>query len=454
MQALTLKQRGLVGLTLFAMFFGAGNLIFPPWLGAQAGTESLGAFVGFLITAVGFPILGVMAVAESGGLKHLGGRVHPTFAALFMFLIYLSIGPCLAIPRTASTSFEMVMRPLLAQNGLLDAPLLGWTALGFAQLGYSILFFLAAFLVALNPEKLTTRLGKCLCPMLIGLICILWLGAFVNPLGDAAAPVAEYAGKAFSHGFIDGYQTMDTLAALNFGLIIAMNIRAMGIKSEGAVVKETVFAGCIAAVVFCLVYGALTQIGAEAGGAFSGMENGAQTLTAVAHQLFGTLGEVLLGLVFFIACFNTCVGLIACCSDYFSDLWPKLGYRGWAVVFAVVSMVISNAGLTLILKFSIPLLVAIYPLAIVLIALGLINLAWRTLHLHRWVYPISMFFTGVVSVTAGLEAFGFTVPFFSNLCANLPWADIGLGWISPAIGGAVAGLVLSWKIPHACDPRS
>lgn len=420
MQALTLRQRSLVGLTLFAMFFGAGNLIFPPWLGVQAGTESLSAFIGFLITAVGFPILGVMAVAESGGLKNLGARVHPVFAFIFMFLIYLSIGPCLAIPRTASTSFEMVVRPLLAEN----------------------------------PEKLTSRLGKFLCPTLITLICVLWLGAFVNPIGEAGAPAAAYAGAALAHGFIDGYQTMDTLAALNFGLIIAMNIRAMGIKSEGAVVKETVFAGCIAAAVFFVVYGALTQIGAEAGGAFTGMENGAQTLTAVADKLFGTAGQVLLGLVFFIACFNTCVGLIACCSDYFSGLFPKLGYRGWAVVFAVVSMVISNAGLTLILKFSIPVLVAIYPLAIVLIALGLINLAWKNLHLHRWVYPLSMLFTGVVSVTAGLEAFGLNVPFLSNLCADLPWSNIDLGWISPAIGGAAAGLFLSWKIPHACDPRT
>ena len=124
------------------------------------------------------------------------------------------------------------------------------------------------------------------------------------------------------------------------------------------------------------------------------------------------------------------------------------------MVFAAVSMVISNAGLTLILKFSIPVLVAIYPLAIVLIALGLINLVWKNLHLHRWVYPLSMLFTGVVSVTAGLEAFGLNVPFLSNLCADLPWSHIDLGWISPAIGGAAAGLFLSWKIPHACDPRT
>lgn len=440
MLSLSLRQRLLVGLTLFAMFFGAGNLIFPPWLGAQAGTETIPAFLGFLLTAVGFPILGVMAVAESGGLKTLGGRVHPAFAAVFMFLIYLSIGPCLAIPRTAGTSFEMVVRPILADMNLLDAPMAGWTVLGWAQLVYSIVFFLVAFLLALNPEKLTSRLGKILCPTLITLIGILWIGAFLNPIGEAALPAEAYSAGAFARGFIEGYQTMDTLAALNFGLIIAINIRAMGVKTEGGVVKETVFAGIAAAALFFAVYGALTHIGVQAGGVFSGAENGAQTLTAVADRLYGSAGLVLLGLVFFIACLNTCVGLIACCSDYFSGLMPRLGYRGWAALFAFVSMVISNAGLTLILKFSIPVLVAIYPLAIVLIALALLQLAWKGLGRRLWVYRGAMLMTGVVAVVSGVEAFGLTVPGLSALCAALPWAGIGLNWITPALAGAAAGL--------------
>ena len=454
MNALPLPQRLLVGFTLFAMFFGAGNLIFPPWLGAQAGDLGLPALAGFLVTAVGFPILGVMAVAESGGLKTLAGRVHPVFAFVFMLLIYLSIGPCLAIPRTASTSFEMVVRPVLEHLGMLETPFAGWTVLGASQLVYSIAFFLIAFTLALNPEKLTARLGRVLCPSLIVLIGVLWITALFNPLGEPGAAQGAYAAKPFFSGFIDGYQTMDTLAALNFGLIIAMNIRALGIKTESGVVKETVFAGIVAAVIFFVVYGALTQVGAEARALSSGFKNGAQILSAAAGALFGPLGAVLLGLVFFIACLNTCVGLIACCSDYFSGLVPKLGYRGWAALFAVVSMILSNAGLTLILKFSIPVLIAIYPVALVLIVLALITLAWRRLPEHRWVYPAAIFFTAVVSVTAGIEGFGVKVPFFSTLCAQLPWAAEGLHWVGPAVGGFFVGLLLSWKIPHACDPRT
>ncbi len=454
MTALPLPQRLLVGFTLFAMFFGAGNLIFPPWLGAQAGTEGVAALAGFLVTAVGFPILGVMAVAESGGLKTLAGRVHPVFAFVFMLLIYLSIGPCLAIPRTASTSFEMVVRPVLEHLGALDAPFAGWTLLGASQLVYSVVFFLIAYVLALNPEKLTNRLGRVLCPTLIVLIAVLWAGVFINPLGAPAAPQGGYAANAFFSGFIDGYQTMDTLAALNFGLIIAMNIRALGIKTESGVVKETVFAGVVAAVIFFCVYGALTQVGGEANALSGGFENGAQILSAAANTLFGPLGSVLLGLVFFIACLNTCVGLIACCSNYFETLVPKLGYRGWAALFAVVSMVLANAGLTLILKLSIPVLIAIYPVALVLIVLALITIVWRRLPEFKWVYPTTIFFTAVVSITAGIEGFGVTVPFFSTLCSQLPWFSLGLQWVGPAVGGFFVGLLLSWKIPHCCHPRT
>lgn len=446
--ALTFSQRLLVGLTLFSMFFGAGNLIFPPFLGAQAGTDMLAALAGFLVTAVGFPILGVMAVAESGGLTALASRVNGRFAFLFTLLIYLSIGPCLAIPRTASTSFEMVMRPALESAGLLEASFGDFGALALAQFVYSVLFFLLAYFIALNPEKLTQRLGKYLCPTLIALIFLLFAGILFQPLGEAAAPVAAYAHGAFATGFIEGYQTMDTIAALNFGLVIAMNIRAFGVKSEGAVVKETVLAGAIAACVFFAVYGALAYIGAQAGGAYTGMENGAQTLTLVAADLFGPIGTVLMGLIFFIACLNTCVGLISCCSNYFSETFPVLDYRGWAKVFAFASMVIANAGLTLILKFSVPLLVAIYPVAIVLIVLGLLSLASKRFLALKALYPATILATGIFSILAGIEAFGIRVPGLSDFADTLPFAENGLEWMLPALIGLFVGAAASALLPR------
>ena len=211
MKKLSGKNLLLVGFTLFSMFFGAGNLIFPPHLGAQAGTSLWPAFAGLAVSAVGLPIAGVVAVARAGGLDRLAGRVHPVFAMVFTILVYLSIGPCLAIPRTASTSFQMLV-PLIG----------GGTGL---QLAYSVLFFAAAFLVALRPEKLTDWLGRILCPCLIVLIVMLFAGCLIHPLAaHYGTPSAEYAALPAVQGILYGYQTMDTLAGLNFGAVIRLNI--------------------------------------------------------------------------------------------------------------------------------------------------------------------------------------------------------------------------------------
>ena len=176
-QALRGKKLLLVGFTLFSMFFGAGNLIFPPFLGAQAGTALWLAFVGFAVSAIGLPIAGVAAVARAGGLPALAGRVHPRFAQVFAVLVYLSIGPCLAIPRTASTSFEML------------TPLVGRSTPG--QFLYSLVFFAAAYFVALKPEKLTQRLGRILCPALLVLIVVLFAGCILHPAAPGYGTPAE-----------------------------------------------------------------------------------------------------------------------------------------------------------------------------------------------------------------------------------------------------------------------
>ena len=358
-----------VGFTLFSMFFGAGNLIFPPFLGAQAGTNAWFAFIGFAASAIGLPVLGVIAIARAGGLSTLAGRVHPRFAAVFTMLCYLSIGPCLAIPRTASTSFEMF------------APLVGGGAA--KQLIYSVVFFAAAFLVALKPEKLTDRLGKILCPTLIVLILVLFGACLIHPVSaQYGAPSAAYASLPAAEGFIAGYQTMDTIAALNFGAVIALNVRAKGVSEDRQVVRGTIRAGWIAGAVLLAVYAMLTHAGALSGAAFPGGETGADTLTSLAHALFGTPGQVLLAAIFLIACLNTCIGLISCVSEYFHGLFPRIPYAAFAAFFALASTVVSNIGLAGIIRLSTPVLNAIYPAAIVLIALSFVP----HLEQHRWVY--------------------------------------------------------------------
>ena len=409
-QALRGKKLLLVGFTLFSMFFGAGNLIFPPFLGAQAGTALWSAFVGFAVSAIGLPIAGVAAVARAGGLPALAGRVHPRFAQVFAVLVYLSIGPCLAIPRTASTSFEML------------TPLVGRSAPG--QFIYSLVFFAAAYFVALKPEKLTQRLGRILCPALLVLIVVLFAGCILRPASPGyGTPAEAYAALPAAQGVLDGYQTMDALAALNFGAVIALNIQARGVTESRA----------IAGGMLLVVYAMLTHIGGISGAAFPGSDTGASVLTALAAGLFGRVGQVLLAVIFVIACFNTCVGLIASVGEYFHELLPQLSYPAIAAFFALMSMLLANIGLADILSLSVPVLNAIYPIAIVLIVVEFLPGRFQ----RTSVWRLSILFTAIQSIPAAL-------PFgpLSTLMNALPLSSLGFGWLLPALIGIGAGLLI------------
>ena len=433
MKKLSRRVQLLLGFTLFSMFFGAGNLIFPPGVGAQAGTLTWPAMAGMAVSAVGLPVLGVVAVARSGGLDALGDRVHPLFSKVFTIVAYLAIGPCLAIPRTASTSFEMAVPPFVGA----EAPL------ALLQLIYSLVFFALALTVALRPEKLTDRLGKIMCPILLVLILVTFIGTLIDPLEGYGAPQSElYAAAPVARGFLDGYQTMDTIAALVFGIISALNIRARGVEEDGDVVRYTVRSGWMAGVLLLAVYAMLAHIGALSGGAFPGATNGAVVLTNLIPALFGTPGSLLLAAIFIIACFNVCVGLICSCAEYFNQLCPRLSYRVWAVLFAVVSMLIANAGLDMILKVSVPALSIIYPVAIALIALSFFQ---RWLEGRPMVYPVTILLTGIASILYTLRDLEALPAAASDLLGALPLAGQGLGWVLPALVGTALGLLLSGK---------
>ena len=426
MKQLRGKDLVLVGLTLFSMFFGAGNLIFPPFVGAQAGENTWPAMVGMAVSAVGLPVLGVVAVAKAGGLDTLGDRVHPVFSRIFTVVCYLAIGPCLAIPRTASTSFEMAVTTFVGA----EAPL------ALYRLVYTAAFFALALWVALKPEKLTDRLGKLLCPTLIVLILIAFAGSLAHNwdgYGPAATP--GYAAAPVVTGFLAGYQTMDVIAALVFGIVIAISIRARGVTGEREIVAGTVKAGWMAGGLLLAIYAMLAHMGALSGGQFPGAANGAGVLTNLVFELFGAPGMILLAAIFVIACFNVCVGLITSCGEYFYRLWPKLSYRGWAVLFAVVSLAIANAGLDQILKVSVPVLGALYPVAIVLVLLAVC---------HRWVADRPAVYPAVALCTAAASLLCAGADYLPGLKAALsvlPLAEEGLGWVLPAAAGLLVGLL-------------
>lgn len=367
MKTLNFKERIIIGFTLFSMFFGAGNLIFPPLLGAEAGGKTVVAMVGLLITAVLLPILAVAAVAKHDNLKKLCSKIHPLFGSIFTILVCLMIGPFVAIPRTASTSFEMVVTPFLSAD---------FSHMTEIRIIYSFLFFIAAVFIASRPNKLKDILGKIMTPVLIILILVLFVSAYKNMPYIATEASSSYREHTLFAGFITGYQTMDILAALNFGIIIALNIEDFGVEDKVIIAKETVKAGIFAGVMLAIVYFALSYIGAVSGIVPEALDRnitGADILSYVIYTCLGNTGRVIAALVFFIACFDVSCGLLSSCSKYFNEVFPKISYKTFLRGFAIFSFVVSSAGLYHILAFSFPVLKVMCPLAILIVIFGFIK---------------------------------------------------------------------------------
>ena len=303
-----------VGIALFSMLFGAGNLIIPPLLALQAGTATPLAMIGFLIAAIGLPVMGFIAVALAGTARELASRVHPKFGEFFVAAVYLAIGPCLAIPRTSSTAFEMLV-PLLPEG----------VSLGVARLVFAIGFFVVAFVLTLRPGVITRVLGRITGPALIALIVLVVGAAVISPLGPAAAPQAPYDAGAAVQGFLTGYQTMDLLASLAFGIIIAETIHELGVTDDKRVAFEISRSGVIAGVLMAIIYCGLGLAGMHLGTVMPDATNGAAILARSASMHFGLAGTVVVFAIFFLACMNVCIGLISCCSRYFCETYVVEG---------------------------------------------------------------------------------------------------------------------------------
>ncbi len=433
---LSRRKMLLVSFMLFSLFFGAGNLIFPPFLGQNAGAAAVPALLGFLLTAVVLPVLGVIVVARFNGLDCLANQVGKKFSVVFTILIYLSIGPGLGIPRAASVPFEMAVAPYLPAGS--DIKL-------FMVL-YSFVFFLLAFWLCMNPGKLVKRIGSFLTPSLLCLLSILFFSFLFRGKIDVAAPQAAYE-MPFFKGFSEGYQTMDTIAALNFGLVIAITLDSFGLKEKKDVMKHTVYAGVFAGSILALVYIMLTYMGMCSSGVYAVQENGAWTLRHIVSQLFGEFGAIILAAIFSLACLTTCVGLINSISQFFSKQFKFFGYRQWVIAITVFSFLVCNLGLNAILSLSIPVLDAIYPVSIVLILLGLSHQVWAS---NRYVYPMVVTGVSCISVIYALDNAGVPLGFLSDLCHSLPLYDAGFCWVSAAL----VMLILSFAVNAVTNSRS
>ena len=438
---LTLRQKILVAGTLFGMFFGAGNLIFPVHLGQMAGQNALPAVIGFIITAVGIPILGVAAIGitHSDGLQTLSGKVGKGYGIFFTCLLYLTIGPLFAIPRCATVSFTTGITPLLGADSPERLYLLLFSAVFFAF----VLFF------SLRPGKITVWIGKIINPLFLFFFAVLMLAALLAPGAAVSAvePVEAYRSDAFFPALIEGYGTMDAIAGLAFGIVVIDVIRRMGVDNDDTIAEDVLSSGLLTGALMALIYVVSIVVGAQSRGLFELSENGGIALTQIAGHYLGGVGLFILAFTITFACLKTSIGLVTACAETFSKMTNgKISYRSWAILFTVFSFAVSNIGLSAIIEYSIPMLMLIYPPAIALILLAFLGKFFAH---DRTVYIATMIGTWAAAIFDCMKTLPAPVQAALHLdapiafaAAHLPLFDKNLGWLLPAVIGFAAGMAI------------
>lgn len=440
MKKLKFKETVFVASMLFGMFFGAGNLIFPVSMGQMAGKYVWQAAAGFLITGVGLPLLGVAAlgISRKGGLLGLGSQVGRRYGILFTCALYLTIGPFFAIPRCATVSYTVGIGGMISGQG---------NRLFLAI--FSFAFFAVVLFFSLRPGEIMTWIGKVMNPLFLLLLGLLVIRALSNPMGAVGDihPSASYTEGAFFTGLLEGYNTMDALAGLAFGIVVVDVIKRLGVDEPEEVAKSTIRAGLISAVFMAIIYLLVSVMGAQSAGGLQVSKNGGEALLEIAQNYFGRAGAFILAVIVTMACLKTAVGLITSCGEAFVQIFPKgLSYRRWVIAFCVFSFLIANLGLDAIIAYSQPVLMFLYPLAVVLIILTLFGKLFEN---DRTVFEWALGFTAVAALFDGFRTlpqnardYLHTDDLVELADHILPLADKGFGWLCPAVVGTVIGLIL------------
>lgn len=438
MEKLNMKQIVSVTLTLFAIFFGAGNMIFPPAMGQLAGTNYKQALLGFIVTDAGIAVLGIIAVVLVGTeISDLGRLVSEPFAIFLSVVIYLLIGPLFAIPRTGSVSFELAVLPYVPKDYV-------W----LVSLLVTAIFFWLTYYLSGNPSKIIDIVGKYLTPVLLLCIVTIFIVCLVKgesshgsiQYGAISNPQGVYESIPFFQGMLEGYNALDGPAGLVFAIVIINAVRAFGIKQKKHIVKYTVLCGIGAAIILSVVYFMLTYIGAITMTPFA---NGGALLHAVTSDLLGNGGAIILGIAVFFACMTTSIGLTTSFADYFHELFPKISYKKITAIVCFFGFVISNVGLTQLVAISLPILVMVYPVTVVLIVLSLFR---KYIGNKRMVYVCGMLFAFCIAFVNGLDKVNVSFGIITQLCRQLPFYDLGLGWIVPALVGVLIGALPFWSM--------
>ena len=426
-----------LGSMLFGLFFGAGNLIFPVHMGQEAGANVWPAIIGFLITGIGLPFLGIIAIGISGenGLFDLASRVHKGYGYFFTVALYLVIGPFFAMPRLAATSFEIGLTPFVAESQ---------KTLFLAI--FSILFFALSWWFSRNPSKLLDYVGKFLNPLFLALLAILIVMSFVKPMANIhdITVLGKYRDHAFFTGFQNGYNTLDVLASLAFGIIVVNTLKNKGVTKKSTITADTFKSGAVSVLLMGIIYSFLSLMGTMSMGKFDLSENGGIALAQIAHYYLGTGGSIILALIVVVACLKTTIGLTTAFSETFAELFPGLSYSTLIAGVSIIPCIIANVGLTSIISYSTPVLMFLYPLAITLVLLGVSGPLFKN---NPIVYQTVTIFTiipalidGLQSSPAWIQNANITQKIIEFAKNTLPFFGIGMGWIVPAVFGLILGL--------------
>ncbi|AYX89810.1 branched-chain amino acid:cation transporter, LIVCS family [Staphylococcus cohnii] len=431
------KNTWIIGFTLFAMFFGAGNLIFPPNLGLDSGQFFWPSILAFALTGIGLPLLGVVvgALDKQGYIGSLN-KISPKFSVVFLIIIYLTIGPLFAIPRTASTSFEMTITPIAHTNSSL------------ALFIFTIIYFLVVLYLCINPNKMVDRIGSLLTPLLLITILAMIIKGFVDYGSNSHSQAAEaftsnFAG--FSQGFTNGYLTMDAIAAIAFSMIVVNAVKATGITHANKIFRQTLLAGIIAAVALMFIYISLGFIGnhmavpqEKVASLIANDQNiGTYLLTTMASTGFGAFGKYLLGIIVALACLTTACGLIVSVSEYFNRIFPKISYKAYVIIFTLVSFILANQGLNSVITMSVPVLSIVYPVAITSVLLILIARFVPTKPIAQQI-PVAV--VSIVSILSVVHSQGWIK---LGLIDNLPLKDYSLEWFPIAVITTIIGYIVA-----------
>lgn len=421
-----------IALMLFSMFFGAGNLIFPPMLGANAGDNFVPAVTGFLISGMALPVLAIIAIALSGqDIRALAARAGTVFTIVFSIAIYLSIGTFFGIPRTGAVSFSTAVSPVT-----------GWEST-LASVGFNLVFFVVATWLALNPSGLVDRLGKVLTPALLALLVVLITLSLFQLHNPGAAPTEEYAASPFPAGLMEGYFTMDSLAALAFGILVISAIKEQKIANP---LPGTTMAALGAGALLGTIYLGLAIMGSRIPEGQS-YKDGATLLSHASLQVLGFPGQVVLGCVVLLACLTTAVGLLAATSEFFNYLVPKISYRAWLMTFAVVSFGIASGGLETVISIATPIIVFIYPVAMTVIIVTLIGAVVKPILPLYWGFAIPAWSVFLWSVVDKI------VTWQSGAPIELPLFNADFTWLAPALAGLAVGASIDFFRKEDCQRR-